>query len=106
MLTSPSGPVRVSRASVRRVPSTRGDAAGVGSASVGRCATNAAPSSTSSHSTACGESSDAWKPAPVGGVEGLGSSWRSGVWFRLRGRGGRALAPGNHGRGVQEDQRV
>ena len=28
MLTSPSGPVLVSRASVRRVPSTKGDAAG------------------------------------------------------------------------------
>ena len=34
------------------------------SASVGRCATNAPPSSTSSHSTAWNESSDAWKPAP------------------------------------------
>ena len=30
------------------------------------CATNAPPSSTSSHSTACGESSDAWKPAAWG----------------------------------------
>ena len=54
---------RVSRASVRRVPSTkatRRERAG----SVDGCATNAPPSSTSSHSTACGESSDAWKPAP------------------------------------------
>ncbi len=33
--------------------------------------TNAPPSSTSSHSTARGESSGAWKPGPVGGVEGL-----------------------------------
>ena len=63
MLRSPSGPVRVSRASVRRVPSTKATRRGR-SASVGRCATNAPPSSTSSHSTACGESSDAWKPAP------------------------------------------
>ena len=63
MLTSPSGPVRVSGASVRRVPSTKATRRGR-SASVGRCATNAPPSSTSSHSTACGESSGAWKPAP------------------------------------------
>ena len=40
MLTSPSGPVRVSRASVRRVPSTKATRRGR-SASVGRCATNA-----------------------------------------------------------------
>ena len=58
MLTSPSALVRVSRASVRRVPSTKATRRGR-SASVGRCATNAPPSSTSSHSTACGESSAA-----------------------------------------------
>ena len=62
MLTSPSGSVRVSGASVRRVPSTKAMRRGR-SAAVGRCATNAPASSTSSHSTACGESSDAWKPA-------------------------------------------
>ena len=37
---------------------------GGGPAALGRWATNAPPSPTSSHSTACGESSDAWKPAP------------------------------------------
>ena len=47
-----------------RVPSTEGDAAAGRSAAVGRCATNAPLSSTSSHSTAGGESSAAWKPAP------------------------------------------
>ena len=51
MLTSPSRPVRVSRASVRRVPSTKATRRGR-SALVGQCATNAPPSSTSSHSTA------------------------------------------------------
>ena len=62
MLTWPSEP-GVSRASVRIVPSTKATRRGR-CWSVGRCATNAPPSSTSSYSTACGESSDAWKPAP------------------------------------------
>ena len=70
MLTSPSGPVRVSRASVRRVPSTKATRRGR-SASVARCATNAPPSSTSSHSTACGEVVRRLEAGPVGGVEGL-----------------------------------
>ncbi len=63
MITSPSVPVRVNRASVRRVPSTNATRRGR-FASGGRCAANAPPSSTSSHSTACGESSAAWNPAP------------------------------------------
>ena len=61
---------RVSRASVRMVPSTKATRRGR-FASVGRCARNAPPSSTSSHSTAGGESSDALEAGPVGGVEGL-----------------------------------
>ena len=65
----PAGAVRVSHASARRVPSTKATRRGR-FASVGRCATNAPPSSTSSHSTACGESSDAWKAGLAGGVEG------------------------------------
>ncbi len=59
MLTSPSALVRVSRASVRRVPSTKATRR-ERSAALGRCATNAPPSSTSSHSTACAAS----RPTP------------------------------------------
>ena len=51
MLTSPSASVRVRRASVRRAPSTKAMRRGR-SAAAGRCATNAAPSSTSLDSTA------------------------------------------------------
>ena len=59
MLTSPAAAVRVSRASVRRVPSTKATRRGGPRRSAGAPRTPRRPS-TSSHSTACEESSDAW----------------------------------------------